>query len=176
MISTTLQIACSADILGQYAKAFAHFKELSTTYIKIYPFWTFQTAEILMKCTTRGLIVKTAQKEQKYLLNYFVEAMKIVAVCAGRDSPTFAYYKKFYEDCREVCYFNPPDNSCWSFLWHSSELYNFSWWQSPWISIFLSPSPYSFGNLPFPDPIIFLLPSPFCLSCFPKSLLVFSVV
>ncbi|GAU93827.1 hypothetical protein RvY_05703-3 [Ramazzottius varieornatus] len=108
VISTSLQIACSADILGQYAKAFAHFSELSTTYTKVHPFWTFQNAEILMKCTTRGLIVKTAPKEQLELLKHFVEAMKIVSVCAGRDSPTFAYYKKFYEDCREVCSFSSP--------------------------------------------------------------------
>ncbi|OQV11756.1 putative N-lysine methyltransferase SMYD2 [Hypsibius exemplaris] len=101
VISTALQVASSADVLGQFDKAFTYFSSLRLTYPKVFPFWSFQNAEILMKCTTRGLLVKTNQKDQRALLIHFVEAMKIVTVCAGRDSPTFAYYKKFYDDCRE---------------------------------------------------------------------------
>ena len=103
VLSTSLQIASSADVLGQYDKAFAHFSQLAVTYPMQFKRWCFQYAEILMKCTTRGLLVQQKGKNPKELLSHFIEAMKIVSVCAGRDSPTFAYYKKFYDDCREVC-------------------------------------------------------------------------
>ena len=105
LISTQLQIACSADVLGMYDKAFFHFNTLATYYPQTFPYFCFHYAEILMKTTTRGLIIHVSPKDQKKLLEHFIHAMKIVQVCAGRDSPTFAYYRTFYAACREVCSF-----------------------------------------------------------------------
>ncbi|XP_055342169.1 histone-lysine N-methyltransferase set-18-like isoform X2 [Paramacrobiotus metropolitanus] len=102
LISTSLQVATSADILGQYDKAFFHFMQLAIVYPQVFSRWCFQYSEILMKCTTRGLLVQQSPLQHRNLLVHFIEAMKIVSTCAGRDSPTFAYYKKFYDDCRQT--------------------------------------------------------------------------
>lgn len=112
-MSCALQIATSADILKDYTKAAMYFEQLVQTYDRLFPAYSFQYAEILMKAATRGLLagnssLRSAPNGSNHFhsstLKYFSKALDIIRVITGTDGPTYAYYKKFYDDCREVCH------------------------------------------------------------------------